>query len=151
MSQENHPASPPSPDHERLKIAVETWKYVVSVQMHFNDMEMKIRNLYFTILAAAIGAIGVVQGKVVEIPYFGPVSTASVLVLFTVIPVSALFYFIDRHWYHRLLQASVVQGGNIEALYATELPEIQLGTAISAASPLIFPGCWRWLFFFQRS
>ena len=143
------PTPPPATDIERLKLAVDTWKYVVSVQMHFNDMEMKIRNLYFTILAAAIGAIGVVQGKIVEIPYLALQFSLAMIVLFTVIPVSALFYFIDRHWYHRLLQASVIQGGAIENMYKTELPEIQLGNAISAASPLKFPGrFWRAAFFF---
>ena|ERR1051326_3599550 len=50
-------------DEKRLAITVDVWKYIVSVQMHFNDIEMRIRNLYFTILAAAIGLFGVVQGK----------------------------------------------------------------------------------------
>lgn len=136
---------------ERLKIALEAWKHVVSVQMHFNDIEMKIRALYFTILAAAIGAIGVVQGKTIEMPYLDLQVSLAMLVLFAVIPLSSLFYFVDRHWYHRLLQAAVVQGGLIEKMYAEALPEIQLGRAITAASPLKFPGwIWRSAFFFIR-
>ena len=59
--------STPPTDDKRLAITVDIWKYIVSVQMHFNDMEMRIRNLYFTILAAALGLLGVVQGKRVEI------------------------------------------------------------------------------------
>ena len=55
--------STPPTDDKRLAITVDIWKYIVSVQMHFNDMEMRIRNLYFTILAAALGFLGVVQGK----------------------------------------------------------------------------------------
>lgn len=150
MSQQP-PDPPPAADNERLQIAVDVWKYVVSVQMHFNDIEMKIRSLYFTILAAAVGALGVVQGKHVDIEYLSVRLSLAMLVLLAVIPVSALFYFIDRHWYHRLLQASVIQGGSIEMMYEKALPEIQLGTAISAASPLTFPGrAWRWAFFFVK-
>jgi len=141
--------SPSAPDPERLKIAVDAWKHVVSVQMHFNDMEMKIRNLFFTILAAAIGAIGVTQGKWVDVPYLDLRLSFAMLVLAAVAPIAALFYFIDRHWYHRLLQASVRQGAAIEALYQHELPEIQLGQKISTASPLEFKGrWWKCIFFF---
>ena len=44
-------------------MVIDIWKHTVSVQMHFNEMEMKTRNLYFTFLAASIGLIGVVKGK----------------------------------------------------------------------------------------
>lgn len=140
-----------NPDYERLKIAVDVWKYVVSVQMHFNDIGMKIRYLYFTILAAAIGAIGYVQGKHVEIPYLDLRLSLAMMVLVAIMAITALFYFIDRHWYHRLLQGSVKAAAEIEKKYAVELPEIQLGAKISAASPVSFPSpIWRWVFFFVK-
>ena len=150
MSQSAPQNSPPSPlhDSERLKIVVDVWKHIVSVQMHFNDIEMKIRNLYFTILAAAIGAVGFVQGKQIEIPDLNVKISLAMLVLFAVVPISALFYLIDRHWYHRLLKASVEQAGEIEKKYAVELPEIQLGSKISVASPVKFSNpLWKWVFF----
>lgn len=140
----------PAKDYERLKLAVDAWKYVVSVQMHFNDMGMKVRNLFYTILAAAIGAVGFVQGRLVSIPYLGLELSLAMLVVFAVAPIAALFYFIDRHWYHRLLQASVKQGAAIEALYKSELPEIQLGQKISEASPLVLSKRWRYIFFFVK-
>ena len=137
----------PPEDDNRLAITVDVWKYIVSVQMHFNDMEMRIRNLYFTILAAALGLLGVVQGKRVHISLINLQISVTLLVVFAVIPVSMLFYFMDRHWYHRLLQGAVMQCIEIEKKYAEQLPEIQLGSQISKASPVEFRGwIWKWLF-----
>jgi len=136
-------------DKDQLARVIDVWKYIVSVQMHFNDMEMRVRNLYFTILAASFGLIGVVQGKRVE--FFNPnISISlSIFVLFALIPISMLFYFMDRHWYHRLLQGSVNQCIVIEKKYADALPEIQLGSQISNASPVEFKGrIWKIVFFF---
>jgi hypothetical protein len=57
----------------------------------------------------------------------------------------------DRHWYHRLLQGSVNLCIDIEKKYTDILPEIQLGSKISIASPVEFKGCvWKWVFFFVR-
>lgn len=116
--------------------------------MHFNDMGMKIRNLYFTVLAAAIGLIGVVQGKQIEIPYFYISIHVPLFVLVSVIPISMLFYFLDAHWYHRLLLGAVKQCAMIEVRYSAVLPEIQLGKSISAESPVKFDGIWRRVFWF---
>jgi len=73
--------------------------------------------------------------------------SVTLLVVVALIPVSMLFYFLDRHWYHRLLQGAVVQGTKIEQMYAKKLPEIQLGLEISKTSPVIFGGIWKWIFF----
>jgi hypothetical protein len=140
---------PQSPDKDELLRVVDVWKYIVSVQMHFNDMEMKIRNLYFTILAAGMGLIGVVQGKRIHIEILDLSISVSLIVLLAVIPISMLFYFMDRHWYHRLLQGSVAQCIAIEDRYVAYLPEIQLGSQISKASPVKFSGIvWKILFRF---
>lgn len=136
-------------DLERLKLAVDVWKHVVSVQMHFNDMEMKVRNLYFTILAAAIGAIGVMHGRRIEITYLDMKVSVVLVILFAIVLVSALFYFIDRHWYHRLLMGAVKLGAQIEKDHQLDLPEIQLGTRILDESPVhLKKRRWKWLFFF---
>ena len=39
---------------------------------------------------------------------------------------TSLFYFMDKHWYHRLLIGAVKHGIAIEKKYATQLPELQL-------------------------
>lgn len=140
-----------TPDEDkRLAITVDIWKYVVSVQMHFNDMEMRIRNLYFTILAASFGLLGVVQGKEIELTSRIYISIM-LFVILALIPISMLFYFMDRHWYHRLLQGAVAQAIEIETKFADKLPEIQLGSQISKASPVEFKSrIWKLIFFFIR-
>ena len=135
---------------ERLAIVVDVWKRTVDVQMHFNDIEMKVRSLYFTILAASFALIGVVQGKWIEVPDVNASISVTLLVVFALIPVSALFYFMDRHWYHRLLQGAVAQSACIESQYSAVLPEIQLGAKISEASPVKLGRLWPLLFFFIR-
>lgn len=137
-------------DDKRLAITVDVWKYIVSVQMHFNDMEMRVRNLYFTILAASFGLLGVVQGKEIDISSKVHVSIMLFVVL-ALIPISMLFYFMDRHWYHRLLQGAVAQAIEIETKYKDRLPEIQLGSQISTMSPVEFKHkIWKFVFFFIR-
>lgn len=49
---------------------------------------------------------------------------------------ASLFYFMDRHWYHRLLLGAVIHAGKIEAKYEKELPELSLGKAIADKSPV---------------
>ena len=44
----------------------------------------------------------------------------------------------------------VMQGTKIEEMYAGMLPEIQLGSEISKASPVEFRGIWKLIFFFIR-
>jgi hypothetical protein len=145
-------ADPEAPDDDkRLAITVDVWKYIVSVQMHFNDMEMRIRNLYFTILAASFGLLGVVQGKEIEIVTPRVHVSITLFVVLAIILISMLFYFMDRHWYHRLLQGAVAQAIEIEQRYAEQLPEIQLGSKISKASPVDFKSViWKWVFFLIR-
>ena len=151
MNHKEEDNAPSKINNERLLIVVDVWKYIVSVQMHFNDMEMKVRNLYFTIVAASFGLIGVIQGKRIE--FFAPnISVSlSIFVVLALVPISMLFYFMDRHWYHRLLQGSVNQCIIIEKKYADSLPEIQLGSQIGNASPVEFKGwIWKLAFFFVR-
>jgi len=144
------PLSAAEKDPIHLALVVDIWKYSVGVQMHFNDMGMKVRNLYFTIMAAAIGLIGVLQGKTIQIPT-PPLSIhLPLFVLVAVIPISMLFYFLDAHWYHRLLLGAVKQCAAIEKRYGEVLPEIQLGIAISRESPVKFEGIWRKIFWFIR-
>ena len=150
MTEPSPPAAPPESE-ERVKLAVEIWKHSVSVQMHFNDMEMRVRNLYITILAAALGLIGLLQGKNFSIPALWLDVSLPFFVVLSIVPVSMLFYFTDRHWYHRLLIGAVNQCMVIEKKYRDTLPEIQLGSTIKDASPVEFKGwVWKALFWFVR-
>lgn len=145
------PNTDPVGDPERLKLVVDIWKHSVDVQMHFNDMGMRIRNLYFTFLAAAIALIGVVQGKHIHIVYPALNVHLVLFVIVSIIPISMLFYFLDKHWYHRLLLGAVKHCAFIEEKYSHALPELQLGAAISKESPVKFDArAWRWWLWFIK-
>ena len=123
-------------DNDERHSIIEIWKTVVGVQQHFNDIGMKIRGLFITIVVAIAAA----QGFLLEKQLF--ISVGPVTILFaTFIPLlgvvaTYLFYFIDRFWYHRLLLGAVLQGAMIEEKYKDVIPELSLGEKISQQSPV---------------
>jgi hypothetical protein len=123
-------------DKDERESVIEIWKTVVEVQQHFNDIEMKIRGLFVTIMVATVAA----QGFLIEKRFSFPLGSVTILYA-TFLPLvgvvaTYLFYFMDRYWYHRLLIGAVLQGGMIEEKYASELPELGLGAKISERSPV---------------
>jgi hypothetical protein len=99
---------------DRKQHVVDTWKTIVEVQMHFNDIEMKIRGTFITLVLALCAGQGFLIDKslamtfgnvkvlyFVFMPWFGVVGTM-------------LFYFMDRNWYHRLLTGAVKHAIAIE-------------------------------------
>jgi hypothetical protein len=123
-------------DNDERKNIIEIWKAVVGVQQQFNEIEMKVRGLFITIVVAIAAAQGFLIEKKLS------VSIGSVTILYAnVMPwlgilATYLFYFVDRHWYHRLLMGSILHGGSIEQKYASEIPELALGAKISEQSPV---------------
>ena len=115
---------------------LDVWKQTVTVQQHFNDIEMKIRNLFVTIFAGLVAVYG----------YFvrtgGTTLTVDMTFGGAIIAVAFLFYFVDLHWYHRLLVGSVKKGMELEKTLSRELPGIELATQIKEDSSLIAP---KWL------
>lgn len=120
---------------ERRKAIIDVWKTIVGVQQHFNDIGMRIRSMFVTILLALFASIGFLMDKKPAI-LFGSLK----IQFATLVPIigalrTALFYFIDRYWYHRLLVGSVNHGMSIEKRYRDEMPELSLTDAIGKASP----------------
>lgn len=116
-------------------IDLEIWKTVVSVQMHFNDLELRIRN--FAILA--LGAIVTVSASSLRendsVSLFGtPIPFASII-LFIGVVVWLSFWFIDRHWYHKLLTGAVMHGIKIENHFRKTKEIISLSDTIKDNSP----------------
>lgn len=123
-------------DNDERKNIIEVWKAVVGVQQHFNEIEMKVRGLFITIVVAIAAA----QGFLIEKKLSVSIGRATILYA-NVMPwlgilATYLFYFVDRHWYHRLLMGSILHGGSIEQKYANEIPELGLGAKISEQSPV---------------
>jgi hypothetical protein len=84
---------------------IEIWKKIVDVQQHFNDLELRIRNYALIVTGAFLGLGGYAIKDAGTINVFGvELSVAALVVLSAIIPLFA-FYFMDRLWYHRLLEA----------------------------------------------
>lgn len=127
------PTSPPAPPLGTGQI--EIWKKIVDVQQHFNDLELRIRNFALIVTGAFLGLGGYAIKDAGVVKLFGlEVSIAGLVVVSAIFPLAA-FYFMDRLWYHRLLEGSVYAG--IEA--ETELKhlgyKVDLGSKIKEHSP----------------
>jgi FMN phosphatase YigB (HAD superfamily) len=115
--------------------AIDIWKTIVGVQQHFNDIEMRIRAMFVTILVALSASIGFLLDKKLYFPIWRlNVQFATMVPLIGVLA-AGLFYFMDRYWYHRLLVGSVKHAIAIEKQYKDEIPELSLSDAIGKESP----------------
>ena len=83
-------------EQQRTQI-IEIWKTIVEVQRHFNDIAMRIRSMFITILLALFAAIGFLLDKKpsFEISDYN-IQFATILPLFGIFG-AWLFYFIDRY------------------------------------------------------
>jgi hypothetical protein len=120
---------------EELNRVVEIWKHIVDVQQHFNDISMRIRSIFVTLVLALFASIGFLLDKKLNVELLG-----FYVEFYTFVPVfgilgCVLFYFMDRYWYHRLLVGAVKHAITIEKKYKLELPELSLSDAIGQESP----------------
>jgi phosphoglycolate phosphatase-like HAD superfamily hydrolase len=122
-------------DDSDKKNIIDIWKGVVEVQKHFNDIEIRIRNFAITIFTFIIGGIALCIKENFFLHKFGLLIPIATLVAFIGILVIAAIYFMDRHWYHRLLQAAVSKGMKIEKSFSNIYPEIALTSEIKTHSP----------------
>jgi phosphoglycolate phosphatase-like HAD superfamily hydrolase len=126
---------------DKFKSVVEVWKKTIDVQQHFNDIELRIRNFAITILLAAIGAAGFALKENLKVSLIGlEIPLASILMLAGALALLPL-WFMDRHWYHRLLYGAVRHASIIEERHKRFLPEMGLSQRISDESPVKL---WRW-------
>ncbi len=115
---------------DQTEVMLEAWKQTVQVQQHFNDIELQIRNYAITLLG---GLFGVAAYAFKE---HAPVTLVLGLLLAGLCLCYA-FYFMDRHWYHRLLIGAVKHGESIEDKAP---PELGLTKAIGRESELKWLG-----------
>jgi len=126
-------ANGPVNEAENRQFALEAWKQTVSVQMHFNDICMKIRNYATTMLAAVIGLAAYSTKEAIEVDLFGGVPVGTFIALGGLIGWVA-FFAMDRHWYHNFLRASGVHANRIEKRWAKVVPEMLLSSQIHEES-----------------
>jgi hypothetical protein len=84
------------------QILVEAWKQAIAVQMHFNEIAMKIRAFALTLIAAILTAESLAKVK------GGYWAIAAALVSWIA------FYLMDRWWYHYMLVGAVIHAGDLE-------------------------------------
>lgn len=116
---------------------IEIWKKIVDVQQHFNDLELRIRNFALIVTGALLGFGGyaIKDGGIISV--FGvKMTVAGLVVLSAILPLFA-FYFMDRLWYHRLLEGSVQAGIEAETILKDLGYKVDLGKKISINSPFI--------------
>lgn len=123
-------------DNDEKKNIIETWKIVIDVQKHFNDIIMRIRSLFITIVLALAAAQGFLMEKGLSFTILDVKILYATLVPMLGIVGTILFYFMDRYWYHRLLVGSVQHGIKIENKYKDVLPDLGLSDTIGQASPI---------------
>ncbi len=114
---------------------IEIWKKVVDVQQHFNDLELRIRNFALIVTGAFLGLGGYAIKDAGVVKVFGlEVSIAGLVVVSAIFPLAA-FYFMDRLWYHRLLDGSVYAGIEAETALKDLGYKVDLGSKIKEHSP----------------
>ncbi|NHC62515.1 hypothetical protein [Paenalcaligenes suwonensis] len=119
---------------EFFKIQISMWEKVVDVQMHFNDLCLRIRSFSISILGVLLGAAAIAYrfaGYVSILDYKIP--TASIFMTISVI-VWLAFYLMDRFWYHELLKGAVHHAQKIEESLKKFTPEIELANSIREQS-----------------
>lgn len=125
-------------------MTIDAWKKVVDVQQHFNDLELRIRNLTVTLLGAATTALSITSGgvgvRLFAVRIFGTEMALQVPLLIASLVLVAAFWGMDRLWYHRLLTGAVKEGARLEASLHDQGVPINLGTTISEESPVNFWG-----------
>ncbi len=130
------PAVPPmSPSAPPLGPGqIEIWKKIVDVQQHFNDLELRIRNFALIVTGAFLGLGGYAIKDAGVVKLFGlEVSIAGLVVVSAIFPLAA-FYFMDRLWYHRLLDGSVYAGIEAETALKDLGYNVDLGSKIKEHS-----------------
>jgi FMN phosphatase YigB (HAD superfamily) len=121
---------------DEQKNIIDIWKEVVDVQKHFNDISLRIRGLFITLILALFAATGFLLEKPLRLTFGYFTFKYSTFVPLLGVIGTWLFYFIDRHWYHRLLVGSVNQALTIERKYQWLMPDLALSKAIGEASPI---------------
>ena len=87
---------------DQKQAIIEAWKQTVAVQMHFNDLAIRIRSFALTAVAALLTASGLAQGQ------------GNRVVLVAALVLWAAFYLMDRWWYYPLLLGAVSHGLALE-------------------------------------
>lgn len=114
------------------EIQMRAWEKTIDVQMHFNSIELQIRNYALTLFTAIIAGIGYLLKEKINIIIKGYIFPSSAAAALIGIIIMCAFYFMDKYWYHKLLKGSVLHAIDIEGVITD--PGLKLTTAIGDSS-----------------
>jgi hypothetical protein len=120
---------------------IKLWEKTIDVQMHFNELQMKVRNFSILLISSLVGVGGVAMKEhlFIATPFLSiDASLPLATVLFGIAAfVWAAFFFMDHYWYFPLLKGAVNHGRLIEDTMSPTLPTMGLTNAIGRASPIL--------------
>lgn len=123
---------------ESMTNTIDIWKKVIDVQMHFNDIELKIRQFAVTLTTLIIGGFFALSGtgKISKSISLGDyeINTISIAFISTAF-IWMIFYFMEQVWYHPLLIGAVKEGMNLEKIISKEIDVDGLTNTIGKNSP----------------
>ena len=116
------------------ELQLKVWEKTVDVQMHFNDLCLKVRSLAVSILGVLLGASAISYrfGGIVTL-YDLEFHIAAVFIALSMM-IWAAFYSMDRYWYHELLKGAVRHGREVEEALSKSSLIISLSESIRDAS-----------------
>ena len=94
---------------------ISMWEKTVDVQMHFNDLQLRIRNFAILIVSAFVGGFGVALKENFSVELHGTTIPVASLLFFFAALIWLAFYLMDTLWYHPLLMGAVEHGRLLEA------------------------------------
>jgi hypothetical protein len=115
---------------ETTKFQLEVWDKVVDVQMHFNDLCLRIRSFAISILGVFLGSAAIAYRYAGDIEVLGYKFHTSAVFITISIVVWVCFYLMDRYWYHELLKGAVHHGLILEESLKDVIPKIGLAHSI---------------------
>jgi hypothetical protein len=120
------------------EIKMSAWNKSIDVQMHFNNIELQIRNYALTLFTAVIAGIGYLLKEKIDIVVLDFLVPSSAAAAFIGMIIMCTFYFMDKYWYHVLLKGSVLHAMAIEQMMSD--PSLRITSAIGMNSKVKLMG-----------
>lgn len=124
-------------NEELLPNVIATWSKVIDVQKHFNDIALRIRNLYLTVFTFIVAGLGYVLKEKIIIQIMSFEMRLELLFCFLGALIMYSFYLMDKYWYHKFLIGASKQASFIETKWHKKFNELGLSNSISKESKFV--------------
>lgn len=117
---------------------IKVWEKIVDVQMHFNELSLKVRGLAVAVLGAILTAAAFSLKDRLSVNIWDAEIPAAFPILLIALLTWIAFYVMDHLWYHRLLKGAVTEGLAVENLLSRDLKDTGLAHAIGRMSAITY-------------